>query len=109
MTNPPPSLDFFDRLMRYDRNGALAVVDDYLARSGDVLKLYDDVLGPALAHTGREWEGGRISVKQEQYVTSMALDLVRRHGPGEWSDPPEGAAVAVACCAPRERHHLGIM
>lgn len=108
MTAPPPSLDFFERLVKLDRKEARAVVDRYMAGSGDALGLYDEVLGPALVHAGREWECGRISVAHEHFISEVVLDLIHRHGPGVWAEAPAGASVGVACCAPRDRHSIGL-
>jgi methanogenic corrinoid protein MtbC1 len=111
MTSASPHLDYFGRLMHLDRPGAVALAETYLADGCDPLCLYVDLLEPALIHTGREWEAGRISPAQEHYVSEVTCDLIRRHGSRPLPPPesPEGAPVAVACCSPRERHTIGVL
>jgi len=115
MTEVPLYLDYFERLRRLDRRGAVALVRGYLAERDDVEGLYVDVLMPALIHTGREWERDRISVAHEHYISEVTRDLVRQFGPRLWSEPggtapaPVAVAVAVACCPPGERHALGLL
>jgi len=113
MTEVPLYLDYFERLRRLDRRGAVELVRGYLAERDDVEGLYVDVLMPALIHTGREWERDRISVAHEHYISEVTRDLVRQFGPRLWSEPggtaPVAVAVAVACCPPGERHALGLL
>jgi methanogenic corrinoid protein MtbC1 len=66
------------------------------------------VLTPALIHTGEEWAADRISVSHEHYISEVTRDLIRQFGPEPWSGALDGGPVAVACCAPGERHTLGL-
>lgn len=104
---PPLHLEYYERLRQFDRHGALALADEFIARTGDVEGLYVDVLVPAMVHAGREWELDRISVAHEHYISEVTRELIRRIGSRLWV-PAEGP-VAVACCAPGERHVLGLM
>ncbi len=105
----PIYLDYYERLRDLDRTGAVALVQGYLSERGDVEGLYLDVLMPAMVHTGREWERDRISVAHEHYISEVTRDLIRQYGPQLWTDPASAAPVAVACCAPGERHALGLL
>ncbi|HEX8200890.1 MAG TPA: cobalamin B12-binding domain-containing protein, partial [Isosphaeraceae bacterium] len=110
MTVLDPDLEYYRRLLSFDWPGAIAVVDRYLAeRVGDVEGLYAEVLAPALVHTGREWEQGRISVAHEHYISEVTRDVIRRHGRRLWEHAPGSGPVAVACCVPGERHTIGLM
>lgn len=106
----PPHLAYFDRLLQLDRPGAMSLVDRFLKdHGGDVTSLYDKVLVPALIHTGNEWQEDRISVAHEHYISEVTRDLILRHGPRLWAAPGASQGRAVACCAPTERHILGLM
>jgi methanogenic corrinoid protein MtbC1 len=88
----------------------MTLVARFLAdRGGDVASLYDEVLVPALIHTGQEWQEDRISVAHEHYISEVTRDLILRHGPRIWASPNAVKGTAVACCAPQERHVLGLM
>lgn len=110
MTEAPAYLAYYEMLRRLDRRGAMALVQRHLDGGGSVEDLYVDVLMPALVHTGEEWEGGRISIAHEHYITEVTREMIRRHGPRIWADAPgpDSAPVAVACCAPGEQHALGL-
>ena len=106
----PLYLTYYDRLLRLDRPGAMLMVDQYLAeRDDDVASLYAEILVPALVHTGEQWQEDRISVAHEHYISEVTRDLILRHGPRLWADPDASNGTAVACCAPNERHVLGLM
>lgn len=109
-TKMPPHLAYFERLVQLDRPGAMNLVERFLLdRDGDVASLYDEVLVPALIHTGQEWQEDRISVAHEHYISEVTRDLILRHGPRIWARPGAISGTAVACCAPHERHVLGLM
>jgi methanogenic corrinoid protein MtbC1 len=106
----PLYLSYFDRLLKLDRQGAVKLVDQYLIEhEGDVASLYADILVPALVHTGQQWQEERISVAHEHYISEVTRDLILRHGPRLWASPDAIHSSAVACCAPNERHVLGLM
>lgn len=102
-------LDYYEKLIRLDRRGAIEVVNQHLARDGDIEAVYSQILMPALVHTGREWELDHISVAHEHYISEVTRDLIRQLGPRMWADEPGNGPVAVACCAPGERHGIGLM
>ncbi len=104
-----PHLEYFERLLRLDRPGALRVVENYLAQGGDVEGLYDEILTPALILTGQEWEADRISVAHEHYISEVTRDLIYRYGPRMWSEFVPGRPTAVSCCGPGERHTIGLL
>lgn len=108
----PAYLAYFQRLLQLDRQGALSLVNAYLAEhSGDIVRLYNEVLMPALIHAGAEWEADRISVAHEHYISEVTRDLIFRLGPLLWEsvNPGDNPPVAVTCAAPDERHVLGLL
>jgi methanogenic corrinoid protein MtbC1 len=105
----PLYLQYYQRLRQMDRWGAIDLVEQYLSGAGDVEGLYADILMPALVHAGSEWEADRISVAHEHYISEVTRDLIRRVGRRMWAHVPNHGPVALACCAPGERHVMGLM
>jgi methanogenic corrinoid protein MtbC1 len=105
----PLYLRYFNLLRQMDRWGAIELVEEYLSGAGDVEGLYADILMPALIHAGSEWEADRISVAHEHYISEVTRDLIRRVGRRMWAHVPNHGPVALACCAPGERHVMGLM
>jgi methanogenic corrinoid protein MtbC1 len=72
-----------------------------------LIRLFGDVLQPALTELGHRWERGEISVAQEKEVSEMARDLIAELSVRHGHPQPAGAAV-VAACVEGERHELGL-
>lgn len=72
-----------------------------------LLKLFADVLAPALIEVGVRWERGELSVAQEKEISELSRDLIveltARHTPTK----ADGPAI-VAGCVEGERHELGL-
>ncbi len=100
---------YFEALRRFDRRGAARLVQDYLDGGGHIEGLFVDVLMPAMILTGEEWEAARISVAHEHYISEVTRDLIHQYGHETWTGALSGGPVAVACCAPGERHTLGLL
>ena len=109
MTDDPAYLVYYRSLRALNRRDAEATVESYLADGGSIEGLYADVFMPAMAHSGRQWQLGRISVAHEHYISEVTRDLVGRYGPRMYADVPVGGPVAVLCCVPGERHTIGLM
>lgn len=112
----PAYLEYYERLRRLDRQGAISLVEHYLSEVGDVERLYSDVFMPAMVHTGDEWEQDRISVAHEHYISEVTRDLIHQYGRGRrrrpWRNeggPAAEGLTAVCCCVPGERHALGLL
>jgi methanogenic corrinoid protein MtbC1 len=95
--------------MRFDRSGAVGLVEEYLETGGDVVGAYCDVLMPAMRHVGAEWEADRLSVAHEHYVSEVTRDLIQRLGSRVWVEVDPAGPLAVAGCVPGERHVLGLL
>jgi MerR family transcriptional regulator, light-induced transcriptional regulator len=71
------------------------------------IRLFSDVLGPALTEVGERWHAGALSVSQEKEISEFArevivqLTLLHRQ-------PEPAAIVAVAACVEGEDHELGL-
>ncbi|CAN5810555.1 hypothetical protein BH23PLA1_BH23PLA1_01590 [soil metagenome] len=102
-------LDYYERLRQLDRPAALEVVEDFLAQGGEIEGLYTEILIPALMLAGEDWEADRISVAHEHFISEVTRDLIYRYGPQMWSQTNSSLPVTVACCAPGERHSLGLL
>lgn len=72
-----------------------------------LLKLFADVLAPALIEVGVRWERGQLCVAQEKEISELSRDLIveltARHAPAT-ADAP----AIVAGCVEGERHELGL-
>ncbi len=97
------------RPMTLDRSDAEAIAESYLADGGSVEGLYADVFMPAMDHSGRQWQLGRITVAHEHYISEVTRDLVGRYGPRMYAGVPVRGPVAVLGCVPGERHSIGLM
>jgi hypothetical protein len=81
------------------------VLDESFAAFGLEAVLRDLIL-PALAQVGREWEQGTLAISQEHFASNVIrarlLSLARLWGRG--SGP-----VAVLACAPGEQHDISLL
>ena len=109
MTGDPAYLMYYRSLRALNRGDAEAIVESYLADGGGIEGLYADVLMPAMDHTGRQWQLGRISVAHEHYISEVTRDLIGRYGPRMYANVPARGPVAVLGCVPGERHSIGLM
>lgn len=70
--------EFTRALEKGDANLAEVIALDALGEEGlSVADLYVDVIGPALAHVGHQWEHGRMSVADEHLATGIAYDVMK--------------------------------
>ena len=82
-----------------------AVLDESFAAFGLEAVLRDLIL-PALAEVGREWEQGTLAVGQEHFASNVIrarlLSLARLWGRG-------GGPLALLACAPGEQHDMSLL
>lgn len=72
-----------------------------------LLKLFADVLEPALIQVGARWERGDLSVAQEKEISELSRDLIIELTARYTPAAAEGPAI-VAGCVEGERHELGL-
>ena len=69
--------EFVRALERGEANVAELIALDALTGGMDVAGLYVDVIAPALAEVGHQWETGRMSIADEHLATGIAYDVMR--------------------------------
>lgn len=72
--------EFVRALERGDANFAELIALDALTDGMEVAGLYVDVIAPALAEVGHQWETGRMSIADEHLATGIAYDVMRLVG-----------------------------
>ena len=69
--------EFIGALEAGDANMAELIALDAVSNGMPVADLYVDVIGPAMAHVGHQWEKGRMSIADEHLATGIAYDVMR--------------------------------
>lgn len=69
--------EFIAALIAGDANLAEIIALDAIAEGLPVADLYVDVIGPALAEIGHQWERSKLSVADEHLATGIAHDVMR--------------------------------
>ena len=89
----------------YDEAAVHEVLDESFAAFGLEAVLRELIL-PALAQVGREWEQGTLAVSQEHFASNVIrarlLSLARLWGRG-------AGPVALLACAPGEHHDMSLL
>ncbi len=101
----------FEALMEEDENGVRAIVRDMELDEHRVIQLYEKVYKPILYQTGDYWEGGRISVAKEHFMSSIMQKLIGVTFAEMNSDQAEGIGEekSVVCFSLSGEHHtIGI-
>jgi excisionase family DNA binding protein len=70
-----------DRMLHGDEPGAWAVVERALSSGMEPAGILLDLMGPAMAGIGDEWERGTITVAQEHQASGIANRVIGRLGP----------------------------
>ncbi|GBD30617.1 HTH-type transcriptional repressor CarH [bacterium HR32] len=93
-----------EALLAFDRS----TVDRLLHHASTLLEpaaVFRQILLPAVAEIGLQWEAGRVTVAQEHFASQVALryalPLLDSRGPSR--------SPVVCACAPGERHQLGLL
>lgn len=72
-----------------------------------LIRIFDDVLAPAMVEVGNRWQAGELLVSQEkqfsEVATELVIDLSRRHV----AENPHSTPL-VAACVKGARHQLGL-
>lgn len=69
------------RLIAGDARGAWGVIEAALTAGFELDEVYLDVLAPAMASIGAQWEAGQLDIAVEHRATGIAMRLVGRLGP----------------------------
>ncbi len=92
-------------IREYDEATLQAVLDESFAAFGLEAVLRELIL-PALAQVGREWEQGALGISQEHFASNLIrarlMSLARLWGRG-------GGPVALLACAPGEQHDITLL
>lgn len=107
----PPSTTltatFLRQAIEGDRVGASRTIMSADEVGMSLLRLFAEVLQPALVEVGLRWERGEVAVAQEKEISELVRELITeltiRHTPSQTSGP-----VIVAACIEGERHELGL-
>lgn len=96
---------YLNRLLAYDRNGALQLVSAALVAGCSLREVYLDVVQRVQHEIGRLWQLNRISVAQEHYCTAVSQLALAQLYPQMMHGP--GGEPMVATCVAEELHELG--
>jgi excisionase family DNA binding protein len=69
------------RLIAGDARGAWGVIEAALTAGAELDEVYLDVLAPAMASIGAQWEAGELDIAVEHRATGIAMRLIGRLGP----------------------------
>lgn len=87
-----------------DAAALTAIVEQALAVD-PVERCFSQILGPALVEVGERWAAGKLTVAQEHLASSTVRSALQRL----LADGRSAVrGVAVAACAPGERHEIGL-
>ena len=107
---PPPSA-LSETFLSQALDGDLAAAYQTIIAADDVgmplIRLFGEVLQPALTELGQRWEYGDLLVAQEKEVSELARDLIADLSLRHARTSPDGPAL-VAACVEGERHELGL-
>lgn len=113
--DPAPGTDAAavrDEFVRAIEAGDASAAEE-IARAalGDGMRLADlyvDVIGPALAHVGHQWEVGRMSIADEHLATGIAYDVMRLVGPSAPIQPRRSRERVLLAALGAEGHTTGL-
>ena len=69
------------RLIAGDARGAWGVIEAALTAGAELDEIYLDVLAPAMASIGAQWEAGELDISVEHRASGIAMRLIGRLGP----------------------------
>jgi methanogenic corrinoid protein MtbC1 len=105
---PPKAQGYLDHVLRGERDAAVDIVLDEVARGTDAQDVLLNLLQPAQIEIGRLWEQGRASVAHEHLctaVTQLCMSML-------WPRLNEGAhtddRTVVATSVGGEAHEIGV-
>lgn len=96
---------YLERLLAYDRDGAVGLVTAALDQGTSLRDVYLEVIQTVQHEIGRLWQLNCISVAQEHYCTAVSQLVLAQLYPRMMHGP--GGPRMVSTCASEELHELG--
>ena len=101
--------EFVRALERGDAQFAELIALDAVAEDGlTVADLYVDVIAPALAEVGHQWESGRMTIADEHLATGIAYDVMRLVGRTATAYPRRSRERVLLAAVGAEGHTTGL-
>lgn len=100
--------EFVSAIEAGDANLAELIALDALAGGMQVVDLYVDVIAPALAHVGHQWEKGRMSIADEHLATGIAYDVMRLVSRTATTQPRRSRERILLAAVGAEGHTTGL-
>ena len=100
--------EFISALTQGDANMAELIGLDAVAEGMSVADLYVDVIGPALAEVGHQWESGRMTVADEHLATGIAYDVMKLLGRTATKFPRRSRERLLLAAVGGENHVTGL-
>ena len=109
--DPPltaPARAYLDHVLRGERDAAVDVVLDEVARGTDAQDILLEVLQPVQIEIGKLWEQGRASVAHEHLCTAVTQLCMSMLWPRINAGARDGDRTVVATSVGGEAHEIGI-
>jgi len=97
---------YLERLLAYDRNGALSLIHGAFVSGTSIRELYIDIVQRVQREIGRLWQLNQLSVAQEHYCTAVSQLALAQLYPYLMHAPGLGPRMVTACVA-GELHEMG--
>ena len=104
----PQARAYLDHVLRGERDAAVDIVLDEVARGTDAQDILLDVLQPVQIEIGRLWEQGRASVAHEHLCTAVTQLCMSMLWPRLNAGASHGDRTVVATSVGGEAHEIGI-
>lgn len=109
MLDPDQSRERFIRaILEGDEEKTFDTVQDLLSDKWSLIRIYLEVLCPALSHVGRLWEEGKVNVAQEHLATQITIRQMEKLR-FQQRLPTLSHLRVMLGCVEGEHHHLGAM
>lgn len=101
------ALPYASAALRGERAGAMALLDDALAREATLSRVAVHVIQPAMYEVGRRWQENTVSVAQEHLATALSQSWMARARSMATAAPDNGGR-ALFTCLSGNHHVLGL-
>ena len=100
--------EFIAALKLGDANMAELIALDAVAGRFSVADLYVEVIGPALAEVGHQWQKGLMTIADEHLATGIAYDVMNLVGRAATSFPRRSRERVLLAAVGSENHVTGL-